>query len=197
MAKRKPTSILENPSTIKKPSQKKTPPRKPVNVTASAPTQEKMAAPNMEFEDGISPTSKINVFKLDIVSSNGRDLSGVEIGAADIERIWTDSIIRELDDLSGYTSTKSKGGTEIRLQYQLKKPMSIRDIAWEAEFNYEREGTRGTEILRCRVVGLSGVRQPTIGEKVKITVITTNFDISSDQIVEWIAKFGKIQEGHR
>ncbi len=156
-----------------------------------------MTAPNMEFEDGISPTSKINVFKLDIVSSNGRDLSGVEIGAADIERIWTDSIIRELDDLSGYTSTKSRGGTEIRLQYQLKKPMSIRDIAWEAEFNYEREGPRGTEILRCRVVGLSGVRQPAIGEKVKITVITTNFDIASDQIIEWIAKFGKIQEGHR
>jgi hypothetical protein len=192
MAKRKPTSALESSETKKRTLQK-TPPRK----TTVVPPAKKMTAMQVEYEDGISPTSKINVFKLDIVSCNGRDLSGVEIGAADIEKIWTDSIIRELDDLSGYNSTKSRGGTEIRLQYQLKKPMSIRDIAWEAEFNYEKEGPRGTEILRCRVVGLSGVRQPVIGEKVKVTVIATNFDITKEQIIEWIGKFGKIHDGHR
>jgi hypothetical protein len=154
-------------------------------------------AKSNESGDQISPSSKISIFKLDVVSCNGRDLSNVELGAPDLEKIWTDCIIRELSDLTGYSSSKSKGGTEIRIQYQLRKPMSIREIAWEAEFNHEREGPRGTEILRCRVVGLSGVRQANIGEKVKITVIAYNFDISPEQFVEWLSRFGKIHDGHR
>jgi hypothetical protein len=153
--------------------------------------------PNPNPNASISPTSKITVFKLDVVSCNGRDLSSIEIGASDIEKIWTDCLIREIDEVTGYTSTKSRGGTEIRIQYQLRNPMSIRDIAWEAEFNHERETTKGTEILKCRVVGLAALRPAKPGEKVKITVICTNFDITPEQIVEWIAKFGKICEGHR
>ncbi len=150
-----------------------------------------------EEDNDISPTSKITIFKLDVISCNGRDLSSVELGAPDLEKIWTDSIIRELSDLTGYSSTKSKGGTEIRIQFKLKKPMSIREIAWESEFNHERESAKGTEILRCRVVGLSGIRQPIFGERVKVTIIQQNFDITPEQMLEWMAKFGTVHDGHR
>jgi hypothetical protein len=81
----------------------------------------------------------------------------VELRATDLENIWTKGILRSLGELSGYMPSKSKGNTEIRIQYQLK-PMSLRDIALEAEFNFERSPARGLEILKIRVVGLSGLR---------------------------------------
>ncbi len=148
-------------------------------------------------EPTISPTSKINIFKLDVVSCNGKDLSGIELGAPDLEDIWTNSLIRELDELAGYTATKVKGGTEIRLQYQLKKPMSIREIAWESEFNHERSTAKGIENLKCRVVGLGSLRPAKIGEKVKVTVIQPNFDVTPEQVLGWLSRYGGIHEGHR
>jgi hypothetical protein len=172
-------------------------PEVPQKKATTSPDIQERKAMEVPKSTEISPSSKIKIFKLDVISCNGRDLSGVEIGAATLEKIWTDSIIRELDDLIGYTAIKSKGGTEIRLQYQLKNPMSIREIAWESEFNHEQEGPRGTEILRCRVVGLSGIRQPTIGEKVRVTFVSNNFDVTPDQMIEWISRYGKVHEGHR
>ncbi len=151
----------------------------------------------MDTTQLISPTSKIEIFKLDVISCNGKSLNSVELGAIDLESIWKDSLLRDLNELSGYTSSKAKSGAEVRIQYQLKKPMSIRSISREAEFNHERTSPRGIEILRCRVVGLSNIRQVTLGEKVKATVINPNFDISPEQVVEWMSKFGRVHEGHR
>ncbi len=145
----------------------------------------------------ISPSSRITVFKLDIVSCNGKPLNSFELSSADLESIWTDSLLREALEISGYTSFKTKNNTEIRAQYQLKQAMSIRDIAFESEFNHERVGPKGVEILRCRVVGLGDVRQAAIGDRVKVTLLVCNFDITPEQIVAWMAKFGKIHEGHR
>jgi hypothetical protein len=145
----------------------------------------------------ISPSSRITVFKLDIVSCNGKPLNSIELSSADLEFIWTDSLLREAAEISGYTSFKTKNNTEIRAQYQLKQPMSIRDIAFEAEFNHERVGPRGVEILRCRVVGLGDVRPAKLGERVKATLLVSNFDITPDQLIAWMSRFGKIHDGHR
>jgi hypothetical protein len=145
----------------------------------------------------LSPSSKITVFKLDVITCNGGDLRQVELAAPDLENIWEEGILRDLTELAGYTSIKVKNNTEIRIQYQLKKPMSIRDIALDAEFNFERSSAKGVEILRCRVVGLSNLRQAEIGEKVKVSVIKLNFDLAPEQIIEWLSFFGRVHDGHR
>ncbi len=177
--KRKATS----PSAPQKPTKRPQSPRKtPVKTKAT-------------MEDRLSPTAKINVLKLDVISCNGRDVSLVELGAADLEKIWTEGILRELGELTGYTS--HKGDSVIRIQYQLKRPMSLRDIVLEAEFNFERSTARGLEILKVRVVGLSGLRPAAIGERVKLSIIKPNFDVSPEQAIEWVSRFGRVHENHR
>jgi hypothetical protein len=143
-----------------------------------------------------SPT-KVTVLKIDIVSCNGKSLSKTELGASDLESIWKDSLLRNLTELAGYTSSKTKNFTEIRVQYQLKKPMSLRTISFEAEFSHERSSAQGIEILRCRVVGLNDVRKAQIGERVKVTVINPNFDVTPQQIIEWLSHYGACHDGHR
>lgn len=63
----------------------------------------------------ISPTSKIQVFKLDVVSCNGQAISqSTELGASDLEDIWKRTLGRTLDEIKGYTSSKGKN-KEIRI----------------------------------------------------------------------------------
>jgi hypothetical protein len=128
---------------------------------------------------------------------SSQPVANLELGSLDLELIWTDSLLREITEITGYTSFKAKNNSEIRIQYQLSKPMSIRDIASESEFTHERLGTHGIETLRCRVVGLGEVREAKVGEIVKVTIILPNFEITPEQAVAWIAKFGKVSEGHR
>lgn len=156
-----------------------------------------MMDPSTSKSAVISPTSKIRIFKLDITSCNGQPISqSIELGASDLENIWTQTLGRKLEEISGYTSTKTKS-KEIRIQYQLQQPMSIRDIANEHEFTHERSSVFATDIFRCRVVGLGEVRQAAKGETIKVTVNLPNFDITSDQVTEWMSKYGKVKEGHR
>ncbi len=151
----------------------------------------------MQHDQIISPSSKIQVFKIDIFQCNGQQISqNTELGAADLEEIWGLTLGRDLEELSGYMSSKGKNG-EIRVQFQLKNSMSIRDIAKEQEFTHERSTVVHTEIFKCRVVGLGGVRLAGIGEIVKVSVALPDFDIQPEQIVDWISKFGIVCEGHR
>jgi hypothetical protein len=166
----------------------------PIKLTIKLP--KRIQSPvKVIMQDPLSPTSKINVLKLDVISCNGRDVSLVELGAADLEKIWTEGILRDLGELTGYTS--HKGDSTIRVQYQLKKPMSLRDIVLEAEFNFERSTARGLEILKIRVVGLSGLRPAEIGERVKLSIIKPNFDVSPEQAIKWVSKFGRVHANHR
>ncbi len=157
-----------------------------------SPTKKKM----MGEETAISPSSRIKILKIDVVSCNGQAIHpNTELGAADLESIWALSLGRQAEELSGYTC--SKRNKEIKIQYQLKHPMSIKDLAHEQEFNHERSSIVGTDVFRCKVVGLGDVRTAIIGEIVKVTVATPNFDITPDQIVEWMSKFGDVMDGHR
>jgi hypothetical protein len=54
-----------------------------------------------------------------------------------------------------------------------------------------------TDNFCIRVVGLGEVRQARVGKTVRVTVNLPNFDITPDQIIEWMSKFGKVKEGHR
>ncbi len=140
----------------------------------------------------ISPTSLVRIFKLDVVACNGQPIGKLELASVDIEQIWSDSLLCELNDITGYTSFRTKGNSEIRIQYQLRNPTSIKSIAFEPEFSHERVGPQGVENLKCRVVGLAGVRQAKIGEKVKLTINTPNFDLTPEQALEWISKYAEI-----
>jgi hypothetical protein len=179
-------------SSPKKKAEITTPPA-PIKIQKMAEKPEKMEV----TLNPISPSSKINIFKLDLVSCNGRDLSSTELGASDIEKIWTEGIIRDIAELDGYTHYKVNGGSEIRIQYQLKRPMSIRDVALEAEFTFERTSAKGTENIRCRVVGLSNLRPAAVGEVVKVSIIKPNFDVTPEQAIEWISRYGKVHDNHR
>jgi hypothetical protein len=146
--------------------------------------------------DAISPSSKILIFKVDVFLCNGHQIGqDTELGAADIEEIWALTLNRSLEELAGYTSSKNKN-KEIRIQYQLKNPMSIRDIAKEPEFTHEKSSVANTEIFKCRVVGLGEVRLAAIGETVRVTVAQPNFDLTPEQIIAWISKYG-IVSNHR
>jgi hypothetical protein len=151
----------------------------------------------MDTFEAVSPSTKLSLFKVDIILCNGKPLSNLELCSADLENIWTDTLLRSINELCGYTSAKTRNNTELRVQYQLKVPIAIKSIASEAEFNHERVGPRGVEILRCRIVGLSNVRQVNIGERVKVTIINPSFEISPEQLIEWISKFARVHEGHR
>lgn len=151
----------------------------------------------MSEASAISPTSKIQLFKLDIFLCNGQPIGqSTELGASDLEDIWTQTLQRSLEEITGYSHTKTRN-KEIRIQYQLKNPMSIRDIAIEQEFTHERSSVFATDNFRCRVVRLGNVRQATIGETVRVTINLPNFDVTPDQILEWMSKYGKVKEGHR
>jgi len=171
-------------------------PKRKVSSPKQLKSPEKLTMTSRDTSDSTSP-SKISVFKIDIVSCNGKSLSKTELGSADLESIWKDSLLRQLHELSGYTSSKTKNFTEIRVQYQLKKPMSLRSISVEAEFTHERSGAQGIELLKCRVVGLSDVRKVEIGERVKVIVIKPNFDVTPEQVIEWLSHFGACHDGHR
>ncbi len=75
--------------------------------------------------------------------------------------------------------------------------MSIRDVALEAEFNFERSGIRGVKILHCKVVDLSNLRPAEVSKHVKVSVTKPNFDITLEQAIEWLSHFGRVHEGHR
>ncbi len=160
-----------------------------------------MAAPEEEVMDTtgstISPTSLVRIFKLDVVACNGQPIGKLELASVDIEQIWSDSLLCELSEITGYTSFRTKGNSEIRIQYQLKNPTSIKSIAFEPEFCHERVGPQGVENLKCKVVGLAGVRQAKIGEKVKLTINTPNFDLTPEQALEWIKKYADIVGEYR
>jgi hypothetical protein len=150
-----------------------------------------------EGEELISPSSKITVFKVDVISCSNQSISNLELGNADLEEIWSDTLLCELNDLSGYMSFKAKNNSEIRIQYQLKQPMSIKSIVTQAEFTHERTTARGTEVLRCRAVGLGEVREVVAGETIKATVVLPNFEITPEQIIAWLTPFGRVLPGHR
>jgi hypothetical protein len=183
--------------------------RKPEEAQNSAEDTSNKRKPKMDHQPtvnppvqpnnqpAISPTSKIQVLKIDVFSCNGQAIhQSTELGAPDLENIWTQSLGRSLEEVIGYFASKNKSG-EIRIQYQLKRPMSIRDIISEQEFTYERSTVFATDNFKCKAIGLNDVRQAQIGEVVKVTVNLPNFDITPDQIIEWISKFGIIKEGHR
>jgi hypothetical protein len=175
--------------------------KKVTTVTTAPPIPSKplstpIATTTATMSQAISPTSKVTLFKIDVFQCNGKPLKDIELCSADLENIWKESLLRELSDLSGYTSTKTKNNSEIRIQYQLKHALSIRSIAAEAEFGHERLGANGVEILRCRVVGLGNIRRADIGEKVKITVILPSFDILPEQIIEWLSRYVRVYDGH-
>jgi hypothetical protein len=167
----------------------------PVKLITPAKKRNMNQVEVMDTTGATSPT-KVTVLKIDIVSCNGKSLSKTELGASDLEDIWTNSLLRKLSELNGYTSSKTKNFTEIRVQYQLKQPMSLRTI-FEAEFVHERSGAQGIEILKCRVVGLNDVRKAQIGERVKVTVNKPNFDVTPQQVIEWLSHFGACHDGHR
>jgi hypothetical protein len=156
-----------------------------------------MPATSVEKMDLTQSPSKVSIFKIDIISCNGKPLTKIELGASDLENIWTNSLLRDIQEISGYTSSKTRNFTEIRVQYQLKKPTSLRKISFEAEFTHERSGAQGIEILKCRVVGLGEVRKVAVGERVKVTVVKPNFDITPEQVIEWLSHFGACHDGHR
>jgi hypothetical protein len=170
--------------------------RKAQSKLEVVPTQEKLRK-MQGTEATISPTSKIQVLKLDVIACNGQPISqNTELGSSDLENIWTQTLGRSIDEVNGYSSNKARS-KDIRIQYLLKKPMSIKEIISENEFTHERSSVFATDNFRIRVVGLGEVRQARIGETVRVTVNLPNFDITPDQIIEWMSKFGKIKDGHR
>jgi hypothetical protein len=145
-----------SPMKLDLPTKRKASPTK-VNLPLKKSTT--MSVNEEERMDLTLSPSKVSIFKIDIISCNGKLLNKIELGASDLENIWTNSLLCNLQEISGYTSSKTRNFSEIRVKYQLKKPMSLRNISFEAEFTHERSGAQGIKILRCRVVGLSEVRK--------------------------------------
>jgi hypothetical protein len=170
--------------------------RKAQSTTDLLKSPKKRMMEEQQEDTSISPTSRIRILKIDVTSCNGQAIHpNTELGSSDLENIWTQTLGRQAVELAGYTC--SKRNKEIKIQYQLKQSMSIRDIAHEQEFNHERTTIVGTDVFRCRIVGLNDVRSAVVGEVVKVTVATPNFDITPVQIIAWMTKFGEVLEDHR
>jgi hypothetical protein len=135
-----------------------------------------------------SPTSKVRLVKIDIVTINGTKISE-DLPVKTLIELWK-SLETEVE-VEGCSSHRRPGGI-IRVNFSLKELICLGEIHPEPEFVFERTTALKTDAFQCRIVGLNDVRPPKVGETITVCVTRTHFSVPLEIVEEWIAKFGTI-----
>jgi len=155
-------------------------------------------------ERGLSPTTKLKVFKIEAIQCNGKPLhKNTELSDEDIEKIWTTSLGRDWIEIDGFkqkkvTFTKQKKEvTNIKIIYELCLDEPLREIVDHPEIQYQRLSLFGPETFTLKVQGLQDLREAEIGEIVTVNIRGTDFEVKAFEILEWMERFGVIVGDHR
>jgi hypothetical protein len=178
---------------IHEPSQAKMPKRPHVPAPNSPPavTPKKVATVEKVNENKrllISPATKTNLVKIEILSKNGSKLSE-DLPTKTLIELWQS--LENDAEVDGCSSHRKHGGI-IRAHFFLKKQISLGELHPEPEFTFERTTPIATDSFQCRIVGLGDVRKPNPGEIVTACITRTHFSATAEVIEQWIGKFGEI-----
>jgi len=73
----------------------------------------------------------------------------------------------------------------------------LRDIVEYPEVSYSRLSLFGPETFTLKVIRLGEIREARIGERVKVNIRGTDFEVKPFEILEWLERFGTIIGDHR
>jgi len=149
-------------------------------------------AKRQKIEDqGLSPSSKTRVIKLEAFLCNGRPINKLtELGDDDHQRIWTKALSKDWDDVKGCVGKKFDNC--IKITYELFHEVMLKSVTNDLEFPYQRNALIGPETFMIRVVGLHNYRNAKIGEVVRVNARGTNFEVTPEQILEWMDEYGTV-----
>jgi hypothetical protein len=72
------------------------------------------------------------------------------------------------------------------------------DLYPETHFEYQRKKSSENEdeyyIISCRFINYLNVKPAELGQLTRVTVKTNDFQVSPDEIVPWLAKFGSVSK---
>jgi len=138
----------------------------------------------------LTPSSKVNIFKIETNLCNGKPLSkAIELGDEDFERIWTKALRHDWDDVKGCISKRFDNA--IKITFELYTETSLKAIVNDTEFTYQRNAL-SPETFTFKVLGLHNIREARIGEVVKVNARGTNFEVKPVQILEWMDEYGSL-----
>jgi len=153
---------------------------------------------------GLSPKTKLKVFKLEAHLCNGKPLhKNTELSDEDIEKIWTIALERDWIEIEGFKQKKvtfvkqKKEVTKINILYELGLDKPLRDIVDFPEITYFRQALFGPETFTLKVLGLNDLREAKIGEKVKVNIRGTDFEVKPVEILEWMERLGTLIGDYR
>lgn len=130
-----------------------------------------------------SPRAKHHLVEIDVFSRNGQKVAE-DLTTKQLINIW---LSLEPDaEIDGCSSHRTANG--IRAHYFLKQPVSLSELYPEPEFTYE--GSEG--VLQCRIVGLTNIRAPRLGETITVCITRTHFGVPLEMIERWIMKYAAI-----
>jgi hypothetical protein len=163
-------------------------PKRTINSPGTSQTTTPAKTARFQSPVKSSPTSKVRIVKIDVVSVNGNRISE-DLPIKTLIELWK-SLDTEIA-IEGCSSHRRPGGA-IRVNYCLKELICLGEIHPEPEFVFERTTTLRTDAFQCKIVGLNDVRAPKVGETVIVCITRTHFAVPLEIIEEWIAKFGTI-----
>jgi len=153
-------------------------------------------AKNPKLDEGLSPSSKARVIKLEAYLCNGRHINKlIKLGDDDHQRIWTKALGRDWDDVKGCIGKKFDNG--IKIAHELFHKVTIKSIINDLKFPYQRNALIGPKTFMIRVQGLHNYREAKIGEVVRVNARGINFEVTPGEIIEWMDEYGTVIGEHR
>jgi hypothetical protein len=137
----------------------------------------------------LSPTSKSQLIKIDILTKNGKRLDE-DLPIKTLVELWN-SLEVDTTTVDGCSLFRKPGGV-IRAHFFLKEPIALGEIHPEPEFEFQRTNAITTDSYQCRILGLNDFRPPKPGETITICITRTNFSVPFPVIEQWIERFGDI-----
>lgn len=146
----------------------------------------------MDSEDS-APSS--NIIRIDVLSLNGKNFDH-KFSGEDVKDLWEKALKRDKTEVIGQSSSKISK-TTLRVNIQLNKTVTIKEVSPTVEFAYEKATTFQNYHYECKIVGLGTIKEAEVGDIVTVTIRRGHFRFTVDEAADWLSKFGKIFKAPR
>jgi len=147
---------------------------------------------SMDSEDS-APSS--NIIRIDVLSLNGKNFDH-KFSGEDVKDLWERALKRDKSEVIGQSSNKISK-TTLRVNVQLNKTVTIKEVSPTVEFAYEKITTFQNYHYECKIVGLGTIKEAEIGDIVTVTIKRGHFRFTVEEAADWMSKFGKITKAPR
>jgi len=160
--------------------------RDPVFVPVSIELNKNQEVTPKETDVTFGTNTKI--IKLEVFKVNGIPFDGV-LSDWDILDVWK-CLGRDTSEIDQFASTQVRNNC-LRIRYVLKAPIQLTEISRKPEFEFDKKGGFRTDVYRVRLADYQNLAY-TLGEPVTITIQNTFFDITKEEMIQWIEPFGEV-----